>query len=571
MKPRHAWHHTPFGQFMLFIGGLRFAVPIMVFIAIALGVGTFIDSTQGAKTAMRIVYGSGWFISLMALVSICLVAAVMTRYPWKRKHIGFITVHAGLILLIAGGFWSLFGRIEGQLKLGEGMSGGQIELNSQRLELLEPKVNEDGKMEFVVLDSTSAEDNVMGKVDLGDFDIEIIEHWGNVTEERYVSDDGPEPLRAVEIAMHSGEGVWVGEEAKSGGPTSMHGITVRVLAPGESWTPPAATVDEQEDQGYAFVIGQERFPLGGVGDVAVPGWMIVSIHEYKSAMVGAEGLTENPTGAPNPAVEVTITDAQGSTERHTAFEQFPDMVLVRPIEGTAKSGAEFAAATPTGGETLVVYGDLPALRVGFVAPDGSVEQVEHDGSMPWTFNVGGHEVTIRQHATRAHVASRFIEAPPAESFRPAILVKIDGAEPVPLPWKGPMALEVPGHNMMLRYGPGIVDLPFSVHLAEFRKTDYPGTMMAMAYESDVVVTLPDESEKELTIFMNNPYVQDSWKVYQSGFVGDNVSIFSVMRDPGIPLTYLGCVVLCVGILLTFYARALSWGHPGIPVPGFGKE
>jgi cytochrome c biogenesis protein ResB len=110
-----------------------------------------------------------------------------------------------------------------------------------------------------------------------------------------------------------------------------------------------------------------------------------------------------------------------------------------------------------------------------------------------------------------------------------------------------------------------------VTLKDFRKTDYPGTEMAMAYESDVTITRQSGEEAAHRIYMNNPYAQRPWKVYQSGFVGDHVSVFSVMKDPGIPLTYAGSIVLCVGLVLTFYARSLSWGHPGIPIGIMKKE
>ena len=71
--------------------------------------------------------------------------------------------------------------------------------------------------------------------------------------------------------------------------------------------------------------------------------------------------------------------------------------------------------------------------------------------------------------------------------------------------------------------------------------------------------------------MNNPLVHSGWKVYQSGFVGTQTSIFSVMRDPGLLLTYIGSTFLCIGIAITFYSRGWSWGHPGIPAPFSVKE
>jgi hypothetical protein len=91
--------------------------------------------------------------------------------------------------------------------------------------------------------------------------------------------------------------------------------------------------------------------------------------------------------------------------------------------------------------------------------------------------------------------------------------------------------------------------------------------MAMSYESDVTVTDASGGSKPFRIYMNNPYHGAGWKVYQSGFSMEEgeVSIFSVMKDPGLPLTYIGAIGLVGGILITFYSRGMSWGHPGIPV------
>jgi hypothetical protein len=190
-----------------------------------------------------------------------------------------------------------------------------------------------------------------------------------------------------------------------------------------------------------------------------------------------------------------------------------------------------------------------------------VTERAHGGGFPWAVEIDGRFVRVLDTRSRARQTMRFVEAPPAEQFRPAIVVRVDGGEPEPLAWKSSML--VSGGAAFIRYGPRRVELPFTIRLEDFRKTDYPGTMMAMAYESDVVVNSPVDDNREMTIYMNNPYAYDDWKVYQSGFLGDTVSIFSVMRDPGLPLTYLGCTVLCVGILIAFYSRAFSRGHPGI--------
>lgn len=562
MKAHLDWHRTAFGRFLLFVGGLRFAIPIMAVFVVGMIWGTWLDSTQGIKVASRLVYGSGWFIILCAMIGVSLIAAVLTRYPWNRRHIGFIIVHAGLIVLMLGGFWSLFGRVEGRLALREGQSSGEIEIDNLRLELVSH-----GAGGMSVLASVSAEDHVKGKLSLGGVDVEIVDRWPNVREESYVADDGTRPLRAFEITVgpHAHDGIWIAEESKSAGPAFVGGMTIRVLADGEDWSP--ADTDGAAS-GYAFEVGGVRYPLAGEGEEAFPGWTITALKRFESAIVGPGGLNENPGGESNPAVDVTISDGAGTVERHTAFEQFPDMLLNRTVQGTGRSGATLHMHG-SGGEELILYGDAASPRAAHVDGKGGVQRFEHDGAFPWVIRAGGRVFSILDQATRARPGTRFVEAPPASEYRPAIIVRVNGGDAQPLPWKG--TLPVPARDAVLRFGPERVTLPFVVRLNEFRKTDYPGTTMAMSYESDVVVTTPDQQTESLTVFMNNPYAYEDWKVYQSGYVGEDVSIFSVMKDPGLMLTYAGCVILCIGIPITYYVRVLSRGHPGIAPANGAKE
>lgn len=565
MKAHRSWHSTWYGEVALFLGGLRLAVPVLAFTAIALAVGTYLDSTQGASVAKRVVYGSPWFIALMLLMCVSLVFAVITRFPWQRRHVGFMIVHASLITLIVAGFWSLFGRVEGQIRLQEGGMANQIELTQHQLQLVEMQDGVPVIVDWV--DPEASGDNVR----LEDVGIEIVERWGNCDEESYVADGGPEPLRAIELrpAPQMPQTLWVGQSSRAGGPQVLMGLTIRVLGPEETWTPPATRGDETGK--YFFMLEGQRYPLGDVGQEAFPGWRVEEVKRFKSAMVGSGGLSEGE--GDNPAVDVTITDGRGTVERHTAFEKFPDMPMpAKRLEGDAVSGARLVAGGRSG-ESLVVGGDMNKIQVTYVGADGDVQELDQAAPLPWSFEVGGRQMTIVNQFSRAHMATRYVEAPPADEFRPAVLVKLAGVdgEPSALPWKSNLPLLESGRSRFLRYGPRIVQLPFSVRLNDFRKMDYPGTEMAMAYESDVHVAVAGQDPKPMTIYMNNPYVHGPWKVYQSGFIGDQISIFSVMKDPGLWLTYLACTTLCIGILVTFYSRAFSAGHPGIAVPFAKKE
>ncbi len=99
------------------------------------------------------------------------------------------------------------------------------------------------------------------------------------------------------------------------------------------------------------------------------------------------------------------------------------------------------------------------------------------------------------------------------------------------------------------------DLGFSVALKDFREITYPGITMAKSFESDVVVTAPDK-EFDRLISMNNPLKVHGYKIFQSSFQrGEReTSIFSVARDPGVPVVYTGCLILVLGLILIFFLK-----------------
>src|SRR4029078_3470331 len=153
------------------------------------------------------------------------------------------------------------------------------------------------------------------------------------------------------------------------------------------------------------------------------------------------------------------------------------------------------------------------------------------GTFPWAFDVGKRHAAIFRQFTRVRASSRLVRADPAKQSRPALLLRAPGARELTVAaWKDLATFPAEGRNLVVRYGPGTVPLPFTVQLNDFRKQDYPGTDMAMSYESDVTAPDPSGGSKPFRIYMNNPYHGSGWKVYQSGFSMEEgeVSIFSVM-------------------------------------------
>src|ERR1051326_2189257 len=88
--------------FLKFFGSLKLAVVVLLSLAVAMAVGTLLESRDSARAAAQVVYRSWWFNGLLALLAINVAAAALTRWPWKRKHVGFVITHAGIIILLGG-------------------------------------------------------------------------------------------------------------------------------------------------------------------------------------------------------------------------------------------------------------------------------------------------------------------------------------------------------------------------------------------------------------------------------------------------------------------------------------
>jgi len=84
------------------LGSLKLALVLLATIGIACAVATFTESRFDAAVARAWIYKAPWFIAWLGLLCINLFAVTLTRWPWQKKHTGFIITHYGIILLLLG-------------------------------------------------------------------------------------------------------------------------------------------------------------------------------------------------------------------------------------------------------------------------------------------------------------------------------------------------------------------------------------------------------------------------------------------------------------------------------------
>jgi len=101
-------------------------------------------------------------------------------------------------------------------------------------------------------------------------------------------------------------------------------------------------------------------------------------------------------------------------------------------------------------------------------------------------------------------------------------------------------------------------LPFQVQLLDFTIDKYPGTMRPAMFRSQVVVIDPAAGKQfEAKIWMNHPLEYRGYTLFQSSYQqaqGREMSVFSVAKDPGQWVVFLGYALLVLGMILVLFTR-----------------
>jgi hypothetical protein len=108
------------------LASLKLAVISMIALGVVLAWGTFLEAARGREYAQWFVYGRTWFIALWGLLGVNILAAMLIRFPWKARHLGFLITHVGLLVLLVGALQTLLGGIEGRLAFLEGETADSI-------------------------------------------------------------------------------------------------------------------------------------------------------------------------------------------------------------------------------------------------------------------------------------------------------------------------------------------------------------------------------------------------------------------------------------------------------------
>ncbi len=106
---------------------LKMAVVVILGLAGVTAWGTIVEAMYGeAQAAQKIVYHSIWMYGLLGFLCLSLIAVMVDRWPWQKKHTGFVLAHIGIITLLFGSVLTRYWGLDGSLSIEIGDSSKYV-------------------------------------------------------------------------------------------------------------------------------------------------------------------------------------------------------------------------------------------------------------------------------------------------------------------------------------------------------------------------------------------------------------------------------------------------------------
>ncbi len=505
------------------LSNVKFAVVIISLFTIALIYGTFMESYHGADYANRLVYKSWWFILIEIFIFLSVFMATVVRLPPKKRLYGFYTIHAGLIILFIGSFFTYINGIDGSIQLLPNTPAKKIVINEDLLKIHFSKTNTEYKLSLpythkkINIDKAIEQIQIEDYIPFGENQIEWIADKQNMRQQHSSTyllfnqnlsqkitlslspdSDFKSMQRMGLLNLHYMPSILKDCFAKK----TQHGFILWHLGTGECFTAEEKNLPvDKTEKGTRFLLLKHQgeylkfFP--DVSPVAVN-----------------DDLTKNKN-TPYRVLSKKI------------FEEKPNLFLF--------------------GEDIAFYDKSKDDWVVTDFKDGLAQ-------LPWM----NFQLRLLKHSTTHY---------PAEVPKAVLPVQENGniikgnLKAVKIKFynktywvrnDGPLELTDGKNTIRLIITPKEIEIPYQITLDRFKMNTNPGTNDPASYESFIHL-LDGRTNSGLEkhhVFMNNPLKYDDFTFYQSSYfqVGPNqyASVLSVNYDPGRFFKYLGSLLIVLG-------------------------
>lgn len=513
------------------IGGMKFAVILILLFTAFMIVGTFVESYHGADFAQRLIYKKWPFIAVQVLMFLSICYAAFLRLPPKKRLYGFYTIHSGLVVIAAGATITYIAGIDGSILLHPNEPNRRIVLNQDILRISFPEEglqvtrdlpftalpynmgeNYEG-VEFVTYFPYSA-DRLEWRPNLRNFP-----ENQSIHSSQYLL--GNDQL-SEEFTLSLHPEAFGFESSKTLGPLSIHYLP-EALAPCFLGEAPLGLIAWNAREQTCFPL-KER-------DIRKPAQ--VDPESFKFSFRGQE-LEFYPELSPWPLDNELrpMTQSEIRLFNLNLFMDRPHLFLF------GRAVAYYDDHTQTWGG-----GELPELY----------SQVE----LPWMglkVHLLHHEERLRPEMIPHYMRPIMESGSLVAGNQQALKVRVDGQEF----WatdRRPLHLMIRGRRAMIEVGKKSLFLPFEFVLTEFVMDKDPGTRNPASFESYVRL-FTGEGPKDHHIYMNNPLKYRGFTFYQASYSenadGSFSSTLSANVDQGRPFKYGGSLLVVLGSIWHYF-------------------
>lgn len=524
------------------LGSARFAIPLLGVFALAMMVGTVIESRFGASVATLTVYMTWWFFLIQGLMLLSLIVAVLDRLPMQKRLYGFYLIHAGIVILIVGSVLTRYLGIDGTIQIEKGLEKSEVSLQEDQLILETTEEKLSLTLEPRVLTWTGLK--TLAKTGL--FKIDLIRYIPFAKAETiFVPKKGSTHVDLVVRNEQLAEKISLLNPGNLISPNSkkMGPLEIKMI----SWDEFERTRESAHQAARIIVQGESqsieltKLPL----NITLSGG-----EQLKARQVRLEKAS------------LSFIEVQIGSRVYKFFPRYSEYPLKDHLEVDRSSpvrivgkdsyinqGPWLHLAVDPNGQMHVRFIEKGALKT-LAYPDGGIllpwmnlrlalTKVRKDETPELVFSEGAIHKESDKNIKAAQIQVTHFESATSTKFWISDLTATEQRV-------GPLSLAA-------MIGKKSVKLPFSVQLEKFQMEHNPGTMDAASYESDVLVH--DSASKEVhshKIFMNHPLKKAGFTLYQSSYFQDSdneyVSVLSVNRDPGRWIKYFGAFVLVIGLI-----------------------
>jgi hypothetical protein len=516
-----------FSKFERTVGGLKFAVVLILIFSAMMIVGTFFESWYGTDFANRVVYKKFPFMAVQALMFFSIIFAAFLRLPPKKRLYGFYTIHAGLVIIGCGSLITYIAGVDGNIMLHPNEPAREIVLPDDELRITYPnegrqfsrdlpytafKTNLDEKFEDLTFADfyPYSENKVIWKKSSSTF-----ENWQSVQSSEYMISN-PNVSQDFIMSLHP-------EATDYKSSTQMGPLAVHYLPASMS-----ECFGNADKTGIVFWESRSKYcktptDYGSEIKTTKAGNRFLVIRENERL------LTFFPDLSPWP-LDSSLTPVQDTTLRifnRKLFEKSPNLFLF------GKKAAYFTEDKWT-----------------------AVELGKDPVELPWM----GFELTLLRHEDEKFPSQEPFYVTPIQSKgslikgnQKALKVKVRDKEYWVTDDK-PISLLIDGKKVNIGITKKVLTLPFEFVLKNFKMDKDPGTNNPASYESFVTL-FTSSGPSSHHIYMNNPLKYSGFTFYQASYTpnkdGSYSSTLSANVDQGRPIKYFGSLLLVLGSIWHF--------------------